>query len=214
MITEILNPLGLKFTEPTRVEEIILQEIIDTYRPDEWGLNSNNVMLEIGAHSGTVSMVCAKKYGCKVFAYEPSPLTYRLLTENIRINQLEHLVFPYPFAITSNGRSIRMQQSLINSGASNIYGNENHPLVDSVSLKDAMDKIRNAGEFIQVMLMDCEGTEFELLKDVELLRGIPVFRGEFHQQYGDGNVDGLLERVKTVIPNSDPFLQKHVGIQM
>jgi hypothetical protein len=29
MITDILNPLGLKFTEPTRVEEIILREIIN-----------------------------------------------------------------------------------------------------------------------------------------------------------------------------------------
>jgi FkbM family methyltransferase len=171
-------------------------------------------MFEIGAHSGTVSMVCAKKYGCKVFAYEPSPLNYRLLIENIRINQLEHLIFPYPLAITGDGRSIRMQESLTNSGASNIYGNERHPLIESVSLKDAISAIRKEGEFIQVILMDCEGTEFELLKNVKLLKGIPVFRGEFHQQYGDGNVDGLLERIKTVIPNSKPYLQKHVGIQI
>jgi FkbM family methyltransferase len=215
MITDTLNPLKLKFTEPTRVEEIILAEIRDTYKPDGWGLNLNNVMLEIGGHTGTLSMYCAKKYECKVYVYEPSPVNYKLLVENIRVNNLENLIFTYPYAITKDGRSMRMYQSPTNSGASNIYhGSEKRgdPMVSSVTLARAINGLREAGEFIQVLLMDCEGGEFELLDDLELLRGIPIMRGEFHQQFGDGKIDALLERIRTVIPDSNPYMQRNVRV--
>lgn len=210
MIPDINNPLGLKFISPTRPERLILAEIIQTYKPDEWGLNSTNSMLEIGAHTGALSMHCAKKYGCKVFAYEPSPSNYKLLTENIRLNGLENLIFTYPYAVTKDERSVYIKEYPQNTGANNIYlGEQGDPLVSSFTLKNIIEGLKKSGEIIQVLVMDCEGAEFELLEDLEPLRGIPKFRGEFHDSWRDGNIDGLLERVKTIIPDSKPYLQKH-----
>jgi FkbM family methyltransferase len=213
VIPENNNPLGLKFIDPTRPERLIQIDILQVYKPDDWGLTPDNVMLEIGANSGAVSMHCAKKYGCKVYAYEPAPATYDLLVKNICINELENLIFTFPYAVTKDGRPVHVKEYPQNRGSGNIYlGGQNDPIVPSIALKRIIEELREAKEFIQVLLMDCEGAEFELLEDLEPLRGIPKFRGEFHDSWEvmrNGKIEDLLERVKTVIPDSNPYLQKH-----
>ena len=200
---ETYNVLGLKFHDPTQVEPIILRETQTLYHTDDWGLNANNAMLEMGAHTGALSLYCAKKYGCKVFAYEPSRPSYERLVKNIELNSMRHLVIPYLLAITKDGRDIRMFEHPRNSGANNIYAAEGE-LVPSITLKQAIADVRSFTT-LQVLLMDAEGAEFELLEDLEVVRGIPEFQGEFHKRFGD--IDGLLARLKTVLPNAAPAMQ-------
>lgn len=202
---ETYNELHLKFYKPTNVEEVILKEIALSYKPDDWGLNKDNVMLEMGAHTGALSMYCAKKYGCMVYCFEPCKETYDILMMNIKLNNLEHLVYPSNVAVTKDGRDIFVGQNPKNSGANNIYGKEGTP-VKSVSLGPVILSIRSRGEFIQVLLMDAEGAEFELLEDPEIVRGIPEFRGEFHDRFGD--IDTLLANLQKVIPNATPYMQR------
>jgi len=200
---ETYNVLGLKFHDPTQVEPIILRETQTLYKTDEWGLTANNCMLEMGAHTGALAMYCAKKYGCKVLAYEPSVASFNRLIRNIELNSLGHLIFPFLMAVTKDGRDIRMFEHPWNSGANNIYAAEG-VLVPSVTLKQAIAEARRIAP-LQVLLMDAEGAEFELLEDLEVVRGIPEFRGEFHKRFGD--IDGLLARLKTVLPNAAPAMQ-------
>ena len=201
---ETYNELNLKFYQPTKVEEVILRETIQDYHSDDWGLTKDNVMLEMGAHTGTLSMYCAKKYGCKVYAFEPCLETYTKLLHNIKLNDLENLVIPSSLAITKDGRDIIVAQNPKNSGANNIYGTEGAP-ARSARLADTIAGIRSRGENIQVLLMDAEGAEFELLEDPEVVRGIPEFRGEFHARFGD--IDALLISLRKVIPNAKPCMQ-------
>lgn len=200
---ETYNVLKLKFHDPTQVEPVILRETQTLYRTDDWGLNANNCMLEMGAHTGALSLYCAKKYGCKVLAFEPSTPSYERLVKNIELNSMQHLIIPHHLAITKNGRNIHVFEHSWNSGANNIYATEGE-LVPSITLKQAIAMVRSFTT-LQVLLMDAEGAEFELLEDLEVVRGIPEFRGEFHQRFGD--IDGLLVKLKTVLPNAAPAMQ-------
>lgn len=202
---ETYNELNLKFYEPTNVEGVILRETILVYKPDDWGLTKDNAMLEMGAHTGTLSMYCAKKYGCKVYAYEPCIETYDKLLQNIALNDLGHLIVPFNCAVTKDGRDVVVAQNPKNSGANSIYG-EGENFIHSITLKEAIQRIRDNGDFIQVLLMDAEGAELELLEDPEVVRGIPEFRGEFHDRCGD--IDTLLESLLKVNPNAKPGMQR------
>ena len=54
---------------------------------------------------------------------------------------------------------------------------------------------------IDLLKIDCEGAEFEILSDPEVLRGkVKAIRGEFHKSRGDA--EALLEKVKAVVPDT------------
>jgi len=193
------NPLGLVFCDSSWEENFIMDEIQTEYRPDTWNLQPGDTVIEIGGHTGEVSMTLAKKYGARVFVFEPSPLNYSRLMANIKTNRLGDLIKVFNFAITGDGRDIRMHMTK-NSGAHRIYGSKAGPIVKSKTLKDAL-KMCKFDKPPKVMIMDCEGAEFEILKDLEPLKGIEIFRGEFHEAFGGGNIDELLAIVKTIVPS-------------
>ncbi|MHC1635779.1 MAG: FkbM family methyltransferase, partial [Candidatus Methanospirareceae archaeon] len=57
------------------------------------------VVVDIGAHVGGVALYAAKNGAKIVYAIEPTPINYFLLTRNILENRLEHIVTPLPYAI-------------------------------------------------------------------------------------------------------------------
>jgi hypothetical protein len=85
-----------------------------------------------------------------------------------------------------------------NSGAHRI-GNSG-PIVASVTFRKAVEMC-GLMKPPEVVVMDCEGAEFEILEDLEAFRGVRVLRGEFHGNFNPGNIDDLLARVQTVIPD-------------
>lgn len=195
-----INPLGLIFLSPGYEEDFMLNEVQVDYRPDTWGLQQGDTVLEIGGHTGEVSMTLAKKYGVRVFVFEPSPQNYRKLMANIHANDLDKLITVFPLAVTGDGRDVRMHM-VSNSGAHRIYGSKAGPVVKSCTLKQAL-KMCNLEKPPKVIVMDCEGAEFEILKDLEVLRGVEIMRGELHESFGMGDIDRLLAEIKTVIPDT------------
>lgn len=57
-------------------------------------LRENDIVLDIGANIGLFSIIASKIVGerGKVIAYEPSPITYKRLVENIEMNKLQNIV--------------------------------------------------------------------------------------------------------------------------
>src|SRR5512139_3315420 len=76
------NPLDLKFHEPDGLEWILMRENGRSYEKNIQ-LDKDSLVVDIGAHVGIVSMTLAKKYGCRVIAYEPNPHNYERLVKNI-----------------------------------------------------------------------------------------------------------------------------------
>ena len=194
------NPLGLKFCDPDGLEWIILREIERDYRFDELAvpLGPDSVVVEIGAHVGVVSCWLAKRYGCKVWALEPGTENYRRLLANIKLNGLDDQIWPGNVAVTSDGRDVTLGQAPDgNSGSYSIHipGGQ---LAQSITLDW---QLRMLGKPIDLLKIDCEGAEFEILADPEILRGrVGAIRGEFHAANGD--CQALLEKVQAVVPDT------------
>jgi FkbM family methyltransferase len=191
------NPLNLKFIDPGWEEDFIMNEVQTEYKPDTWGLKREDVVIEIGGHTGEVSMTLAKKYGARVFVFEPSPLNYVRLMQNIKANELTELITVFNLALTGDGRDVYINM-VKNSGAHRI-GRKGAP-VKSVTFEKAL-RMCNLTVPPAVVVMDCEGAEFEILENLEPFKGIKILRGEFHGNFNSGDIDDLLSRVKTVIPD-------------
>jgi FkbM family methyltransferase len=200
MIDETLNPLHLKFIDSDVIENIILREILTTYNIDEWDIQPEDVVLEIGGHTGTVALTLAKKFHCCVTTYEPYLYNYTRLVANIRENDLEYKITACNKAVTKDGRDVRMWICKGSSGC-NIYGKG--PTAKSISISNLLKNTWD-GKLPKLIVMDCEGSEFELFENVNLYKGVKMLRGEFHAGFGD--IDELLKRVKKVIPDAKPFM--------
>jgi FkbM family methyltransferase len=196
------NPLGLIFINPSWEEEFMLNEVKAEYKPDDWNLQPGDAALEIGGHTGEVSMTLAKKYGTRVFVFEPSPQNYAKLMANIQANGLGDLITVFNLALTGDGRDVHMYMPK-NSGAHRM--GKTGPVAKSVTFQQAL-KMCNLAKPPKVVVMDCEGAEFEILEDLEPLRGVGFFCGEFHEAFGNGDIDLLLARVKTIVPNCSPTM--------
>ena len=68
----------------------------------EWlsSLDSDSILLDIGANVGMYTVIAAKIYKAKVFAFEPEPINYSILIKNIILNNLSDLVSSYPAGIS------------------------------------------------------------------------------------------------------------------
>jgi FkbM family methyltransferase len=200
------NPLGLKFYEPNKIENLVLNEIDVDYRfwdivPE---LNSNSIVLDIGGHTGVVSMFLAKSYGCRVHCFEPALYNFKRLCENIKINNLEELVFPHNLAVTKDGRDVIIGNDPWNWGSNNIYYGEGDP-VKSISPADIMKAYSKNGH-VDLFKIDCERAEFEIFEDMTPFKGTQVIRGEFHCIVLDDIAD-LLVKVQKVVPNTRVNMQ-------
>jgi len=196
-----VNSTGLKFSDPDGLEWVILREIERDYKLDGLGLDKDSKVVDIGGHVGIVSMYIAKTYGCKVDTYEPNPHNYERLVANIKANDLGDLITAHNLAVTGDGREVVITEHVEhgNSGAMNIYGGEGVP-VQSTTLEAVI------GDGVDLLKIDCEGAEFEILADVEALRGrVKIIRGELHGQYGDARE--LAQRLANVIPDISMTMQ-------
>lgn len=81
-----------------RVDSIYEKEPITL----EWlsTLTKDSVLLDIGANVGMYTVIAAKIYKAKVFAFEPEPINYSILIKNIILNDLSDLVSSYPAGIS------------------------------------------------------------------------------------------------------------------
>lgn len=193
------NILGLRFFEPDLIENFVLNEIDEDYRFDELHLGSNDLVIDIGAHTGVVSMYIAKKYGCRVEAYEPAPRNYDHLVRNIKLNNLETLILPFNFAVTKDGRDVTIGNNPLNWGGNNIYGEGDKVCSTTLS--------RIITSPVALLKIDCELAEFEILEDLAPLRFVKSIRGEFHG-HPDNDIDALLVHVQTAVPDTRVTMHK------
>lgn len=198
------NPLGLKWCDPDGLEWIILREIERDYRFDEMDkpLGPGSVVVEIGAHVGVVSCWLAKRYGCTVFAFEPSAENYRRLVANTDLNGVVDRIKTHPYAVTGDGRDVTLGCAPDgNSGSYSIH------IAGGQSVKSfTLESVLHRTGPVDLLKIDCEGAEFEILSDPELLRGrVGAIRGEFHAANGD--CQALLARVAAVVPDTQVTFQ-------
>jgi len=156
----------------------------------------DDIVIDIGANLGFVSIYLAKKYPfLKIYAFEPAKRTYELFLENIKINEVQDNIIAENLAVTSDGRDTEFLFSPSSSGNSmlksvshdryfidsnNIW--QTYP-VKSIALDEIFDKYKI--EKCKLLKIDCEGAEKEIFYNSKILSKIENIRGELH--FGEKN---------------------------
>lgn len=151
-------------------------------------VDDNFIVIDIGANIGVYSIFAAStSKKTIVYAYEPMLSSFKLLSENIKNNQLEKYIFPFPLGVAAE----REKRKLFFGRGSpfhSLYSNEKKKKyleIKCISLKDIFDE--NRIEQCDLLKMDCEGAEFEILYNTpsEYFKKIKKIRLEYHNQTTD-----------------------------
>jgi FkbM family methyltransferase len=138
-------------------EQAVVDKLILNTRPGD-------TVLDIGAHIGFYTLLLAKLVGPsgRVFAFEPIPDTFRILSENVHLNHFEHVTLVNRAVLDRPGCfNVRITDEELLPGSvplSHDTGTREVE-VEAVRLDDAL---RGAGP-IRLVKMDVEGAEEHVL---------------------------------------------------
>ena len=159
-------------------------------------LGPKPTIIDIGAHIGGFALLAANIYpNSNIYCYEPNPDNFRLLKENIIINNFEDTVYPFQLAIT--GKTGIEKLHIFpgkNTGMHSIskkFKDDNSILINCITLE--VFKSNNIG-ICNFLKIDCEGAEEDILLNTSsnLLKRINYISLEMHF---DKTVIGLFNRV-------------------
>ena len=155
-------------------------------------LYPGDVVIDVGAHIGTVSIPIATKVGANghVYAFEANPNTYELLQRNIEINNLGQCISAYNCVVTDRtGRYIFTHKEK-NTGASflTLVRNGEGQKNNCVSLDMWFDTV-SRHERIDFMKIDVEGMELSVIQCAKSIirRSMPVLYVEISENALDRN---------------------------
>lgn len=194
----ILLRNGLKLACLDRVDAISLIEIfqLNEYRFHSEGIRT---VIDIGANYGSFSLYAANQSkNIKVYSYEPSKETFKLLLTSIKRNSLQKQIIPINKAVSSKKRKIRLY-NFGRSGTRTILPNEHSltsEIVSTITLDDVLKKnnILNC-DFLK---MDCEGAEYDILLHTSssTFKKIERISLEYHLFPPNPPVDVLVTKLK------------------
>ena len=138
--------------------------MIQEYSDDNFSINNDDVIIDVGAHIGLFALFASQfcKNG-KIFCYEPIKENYKILIENIEMNQIQN-IFPNNLAVTKETSRVKIFLNDDQSGHSMFIQNKNFVEVDSKSLSDIF--IDNGIKECDFLKLDCEGAEYEIIESL------------------------------------------------
>jgi FkbM family methyltransferase len=166
------------------------------YFPD-FLINSNDKVLDIGAHVGLVGISLIEKYNCFVYFFEASPKNYKMLKKNINLHNLANMSSTKNVIVWKNNSDIGFlegQSSTVGHvealGTYKFVGNnikrnfakKNKQIrnISTISINQVFEDI-NSKNF-KLLKIDIEGAEYEVLSnlDQKYLRSVEYVVIESH----------------------------------
>ena len=181
------------------------------YEQDEYKLKNINfkegdVVVDIGANVGCVSIYLAKKYPfLKIYSFEAHPINYQNLLKNIEINNVSNIIANNLIVLDKDDDFLDIELNLYNSGSTSIFktnkNNINTFNVKTISLDTIIKKFDI--DNIKFLKIDCEGSEFKILNSSNKIREINVenIATEIHTFVSDGNVIELINLIQSTSKN-------------
>ena len=173
--------------------------MIQEYSGDDFPISNDDVIIDVGAHIGLFALFASQfcKNG-KIFCYEPIKENYKILIENIEMNQIQN-IFPNNLAVTKETSRVKIFLNDDQSGHSMFTQNKNFVEVDSKSLSDIF--IDNGIKECDFLKLDCEGAEYEIIESLpsDLFTKINKTAIEYHM------VDTKPELLKQLINKLKQF---------
>jgi FkbM family methyltransferase len=166
-------------------DECVYDEVIrrNCYRVKQF--SDKDVVIDVGAHLGYFSLLCAEHGAGKVIAFEIEPENIEIARKNCAQHpQIElHNKAVWKESGLKLGRSgmyMTADNSLKNTGSSHVviapgchtsFGD-----LETITLDDILEPI----EHVALVKMDCEGAEFEIVPNVKSWEKVDRLVGEVH----------------------------------
>jgi FkbM family methyltransferase len=136
-------------------------------------LKNNDVVLDIGANIGYISMFCANAIGKggKIYAFEPERNNYAALQQHIALNSFTN-IYPQRLAATSIPTTLRLYLASDNYGAHSTIFNpdvltQEYEEVQGITLDNFVQE-QNIAD-IALVKIDVEGAEHEVLQGMKTI---------------------------------------------
>jgi len=158
---------GLKFrirpgtSDRSTIDEVFVHGI---YYRDEISIGENDIVLDIGAHIGTFSVLASKAArNGRVYSFEPDEGNFRLLMENLGLNGIRN-AHAINAAVAKKSGRLRFFLDPCANNSNSIYRpsqDAKEVAVDAISLGDFIKAHKIPR--IDLLKMDCEGAEYEIM---------------------------------------------------
>ena len=179
--------------------------ITDQFMKNAYGwldVKGKNV-IDIGANIGDTAIYFVLKGAKHVYAFEPYPYSYRIATQNVRLNELEDRITLLNEGCGKEKRKIKIDVSYKNFGGTDLKNFKNGTNINITTLSELIKKfgiIDNA-----VLKIDCEGCEYGVLLDAQDsdLKRFKQIQIEYH--YGYLNLKRKLEDIGFKVNRTSPI---------
>lgn len=180
------HELVLYDIESSRTLDFVIPEAIhgDEYNTKSINFKPGDVVIDIGANVGSVSIMLAKKYPfLKIYSYEAHPINFQNLQKNIKENNISNIKAFNNAVFSEDNYFIDISLNVDNTGASNsfidpkeypdLYEKEYSSVqVPTISL-DTIIRENNI-QNIKLLKMDCEGAEFDIFSNSKLINQVSL----------------------------------------
>jgi len=167
----------------------------DMYSPPGFEIGATDTVIDIGGHIGVFTLFAAFHASRgRVYAFEPMPVNFGMLAENVRLNGLGNVVArQMGVAAETTRRPIHIARR--NTGGHSLYfdeGGAEQLQVEVISLPDILRE--HSLDRVDYLKLDCEGAEHEILRTLpdEIFATIGKIGMECH----DVNDENTCERMR------------------
>lgn len=164
---------------------------------DEKIKDAASLIVDIGAHIGCFSVYASiLNPKTKILAFEPDENNYKLLKENLQLNNAKN-VQSKNLAVTSK-EEVRIINVSEDSHNHSFYNTENK-ISERKIQTTTLQKILKNDARVDVVKIDCEGSEFEILRnlseeDFEKIKTIYIEFHEFDESMRRSELKTILEK--------------------
>ncbi len=156
----------------------------------EYQAASDHVIMDVGAHIGTFSLLASRKVQRgKVYAIEPSEDSFNLLRVNVALNKAANILVHH-LAITDRQGTCRLYYGKGNYGHSTVSPlSRYYETVKSCTLADFLEN--NEIDECHYMKLNCEGAEFPILLSTprSVLQRFNTILVLYHRDLWSGNTE-------------------------
>jgi FkbM family methyltransferase len=165
-------------------DRVSLELFYDAYGFERIPFAPGDVVIDIGAHVGMVSIYLAKRWPfLRIHAFEPHPANHRNCADNLRANDVANVQLSN-VGVSADRRPLTLRSLIGNTGGAtavfDMPGAHSSPAAASVTLDDILDAALAPGQRCRLLKIDCEGIEYEILPS-PILERVDFLAAEFHE---------------------------------